>query len=185
MYGGYFHMLPDGKEDLPRKIETPETESYSNVITWEFPAREGLPELQMIWYDGGMRPPRPIELSPAAPMPVEGILFIGEKGKLLSGYYGGKNRLLPEKRFAGYVAPPKTLRRTIGHYKEWVQACKTGSPTNVDFDYGGRMTEIALLGTIAARSARFLQYDAGTPAISNDKEANAWINPPYRDGWSL
>ena len=57
-------------------------------------------------------------------MPKEGLLFIGDKGKLLSGYYGGKNRLLPESKFRDYQPPPKTLPRTIGHYKEWTEACK-------------------------------------------------------------
>ena len=185
MYGGYFHMRPDGTEDLPRKIETPETESYSNVVTWEFPERHGMPALQMIWYDGGMRPPRPMELPAKTLMPVEGLLFVGENGKLLSGYYGGKNQLLPEKRFTDFQPPPKTLKRTIGHYKEWVQACKTGTPTNVNFDFGSRMTEIALLGTIAARAARTLEYDSTRPSITNDEEADFWLNPPYRDGWSL
>jgi GFO/IDH/MocA oxidoreductase family protein len=185
MYGGYFHMEPDGTEQLPKRIDTPETESYANMVTWDFPEREGLPALQMIWYDGGMRPPRPMELPASIPMPVEGLLFVGEKGKLLSGYYGGKNLLLPEKRFSGFQAPPKTLKRTVGHYKEWVEACKSGSPTNVNFDVGSRMTEIALLGTIAARSARTLEYDSSHPAITNEEDADSWLNPPYREGWNL
>lgn len=109
MFGGYFHMGADGKETLPPKIETPETESYSNVITWDFPERGKHPALQMIWYDGGIKPHRPMELAPGTPMPSEGLLFIGENGKLLSGYYGGNNRLLPEKRFRDFRIPEKTL----------------------------------------------------------------------------
>jgi len=185
MYGGYFHMEPDGSEQLPPKIETPESESYSNIITWRFPERGKQPELQMHWYDGGMRPPRPVEMDFDTPMPVEGLLFAGEKGKLLSGYYGGKNRLLPEKKFRDFKAPPKTLKRTIGHYAEWVQACKTGSPTNVNFEFGSRMTEVAQLGAIAARCARPLIWDGERMGVTNDAEANSWVNPPYRAGWTL
>ncbi|HZQ53558.1 MAG TPA: Gfo/Idh/MocA family oxidoreductase [Bryobacteraceae bacterium] len=185
MYGGYFHMLPDGQEDLPRVIRTPESESYSNVIMWDFPERNGRPALRMIWYDGGMRPPRPVELDPKTPMPKEGLLFIGEKGKLLSGYYGGKNLLLPESEFRDYEPPPKILHRTIGHYKEWLEGCKHSTPTNCNFDIGSRMTEIALLGKMAARAARPLEFDANGPAIPNDPEANSWINPQYRHGWQL
>jgi hypothetical protein len=66
-----------------------------------------------------------------------------------------------------------------------VQACKTGSPTNVNFDFGSRMTEIAQLGAIAARCARPLLWDADRMAIVNDAVANSWVNPPYRAGWSL
>jgi hypothetical protein len=47
------------------------------------------------------------------------------------------------------------------------------------------MTEIALLGKMAARSARPLEFDASSPAITNDAEANSWINPPHRRGWEL
>jgi predicted dehydrogenase len=185
MYGGYFHMNADGSEQLPPKIETPETESYSNVITWDFPERGKHPAMQMIWYDGGIRPHRPIELRPATALSSEGLLFVGEKGKLLSGYYGGNNKLLPESRFKDFVPPPKTLKRTIGHYKEWVAACKTGSPTNVDFEFGGRMTEVAQLGAIAARCARPLLWDTEQMAVTNDELANGWVNPAYRAGWTL
>lgn len=185
MYGGYFHMDPDGKEHLPPRIDTPETESYSSAITWSFPEREGLPPLRMYWYDGGMRPHRPVELDDATPMPAEGLLFVGDKGKLLSGYYGGHEKLLPEARFRGFQRPPKTLKRTIGHYKEWVQACKTGEATSCNFAFGGRMTQVAQLGAIAARAARPLVYDSSQARITNDAEANSWINPPYRAGWSL
>jgi hypothetical protein len=185
MYGGPLRMLPDGKEELPYKIETPESESYSSVITWNFPERGTRPRLRMFWYDGGMQPHRPAEMNPLTPMPKEGLLFVGEKGKLLSGYYGGKNMLLPENKFRDFQAPPKTLPRTIGHYKEWVEACKHGTPTNCSFDFGSRMTEIALLGKLAARAARPLAYDAANPAITNDTEANSWVKPAYRSGWAL
>jgi hypothetical protein len=185
MYGGYFHMLPNGEEEPPYSIQTPESESYSNVITWDFPARGAHPALRMSWYDGGMRPPRPVEMASQIPMPREGLLFIGEKGKMISGYYGGKNVLLPESNFRDFQPPPKTLSRTVGHYKEWLEACKNGTPTNCNFDIGSRMTEIALLGKMAARSARPLEFDASSPAITNDAEANSWINPPYRRGWEL
>jgi hypothetical protein len=104
---------------------------------------------------------------------------------MISGYYGGKNVLLPESKFRNFEPPPKTLARTAGHYKEWVEACKHGGPTNCNFDLGSRMTEIALLGKMAARSARPLEFDSAGPAISNDTEANSWINPPYRSGWEL
>jgi hypothetical protein len=162
MYGGYFHMSPSGQEDLPSPIETPESESYSNVITWDFPARGTHPALRMVWYDGGMRPNRPIEMASHTPMPKEGLLFIGEKGKMISGYYGGKNVLLPEGKFSNFQPP-----------------------ANCNCDVGSQMTEIALLGKMAARSARPLEFDTKIPAFSNDAEANSWINPPYRPGWKL
>ena len=139
----------------------------------------------MHWYDGGLRPHRPIELDPRTRMPNAGLLFVGEKGKLMADYSGGKNRLLPEAQFRDFQPPPKTLARSIGHYKEWVEACKGGKPANCNFDFGGRMTEIAQLGTIAARAARLLEWDPERMVIPNDAEAHSWLNPPYRAGWSL
>jgi predicted dehydrogenase len=185
MYGGYFRMLPDDKEELPHLIETPASESYSNVISWDFPERNGRPPIRMTWYDGGIRPPRPVEMSAKEEMPKEGLLFIGDKGKLLSGYYGGKDRLLPESKFRDYQAPAKTLPRTIGHYKEWTEACKKGTPTHCNFDIGSRMTEVALWGKMAARAARPLMFDPDGPRVTNDEEANSWIQRPYRAGWEL
>jgi hypothetical protein len=185
MHGYYFEMLPDGKETLPPRIETPESESYSSVIAWDFPERGNLPPLRLHWYDGGMRPFRPIELDAKTPMPGSGLLFVGEKGKLLTGYYGGNERLLPEDRFRGIAKPPKSLPRTIGHYKEWVAACKGGPPANCNFDFASRMTEVALLGTLAARFPRLLEWDPQQTRITNDAQANAFVDPPYRAGWAL
>jgi predicted dehydrogenase len=178
MHGGYFKMLADGKEILPPRIATPESESYSTVITWDFDG------LRMYWYDGGMRPHRPLELDAKAPMPTSGLLFVGEKGKLLSDYSGGRNRLLPESRFRDFPAPAKTLPRSIGHYREWLAACKGGPATNCNFEFGSKMTEIAQLGTIAARYARLLEWDAASMRISNDAQANGIVDPPYRTGWA-
>ena len=185
MHGGLFRMLPDDSEILPPRIHTPESESYSSVIAWDFPARGNLPPLRMHWYDGGMRPFRPVELNPRTRWPSSGILFVGDKGKMLTPYYGGRALLLPESAFKDFQPPPKTLPRTIGHYREWVQACKTRQPTTCNFDFAGRMTEVTQLGAIAARTARLLEYDAQRMRITNDAEANALLSFPYRDGWSI
>jgi hypothetical protein len=83
------------------------------------------------------------------------------------------------------VAPSPALERSKGHYKEWLQSVRTGSATNCAFSLEGRMAEIALLGTLAARSARYLEWDPLNGQITNDAEANSWVNPPYRQGWSL
>ena len=185
MRGGYFKMHADGKEDLPPLIDTPETESYSSMISWEFPARQGLPALALHWYDGGLRPHRPLEMDSLMPMPASGLLFVGDKGKMLSEYSGGQIRLLPAERFRDFQPPPKTLARSAGHYKEWVDACKDGKPANCNFEFAGKMNEVAQLGTLAARAARMLEWDAANMTISNDREANSWVNPPYRKRWTL
>jgi predicted dehydrogenase len=185
MYGGYFKMDPDGRETLPPRIETPETESYSSMISWEFPATEKRPALRLNWYDGGLRPQRPIELARDIPMPSAGLMFVGSKGKMLAAYSGGKVKLLPEKQFRDFQPPPKTLPRSAGHYREWILAAKGGAPANCNWNFGGRMVEVALLGTLAARTARLLEWDSKNLSITNDPEANRLVNPAYRTGWTL
>jgi hypothetical protein len=119
------------------------------------------------------------------PMPSSGLLFVGSNGKLLAGYSGGYNRLLPEKQFRGFQTPPKTLPRSIGHYREWIRAAKGGEPARCNFEIASRMTEVALLGTLAARTARYLEWDSANLRITNDADATRLINPPYRQGWTL
>ncbi|HZT36487.1 MAG TPA: Gfo/Idh/MocA family oxidoreductase [Bryobacteraceae bacterium] len=185
MHGGLFHMSPDGRETLPPLIETPDCESYSTMVAWDFPARGERPPVRVHWYDGGLRPPRPLELDPRTPLPSSGLLFVGSKGKMLAGYSGGKVRLLPETQYRDFQPPPKTLPRAAGHYREWIQAAKGGKPASCNFELGSRLTEVALLGTLAARAARYLEWDSANLRITNDADANQWVNPPYRKGWSL
>ncbi len=181
-------------EGMSTRVATPECQSHANAVTWEFPARGPLPPLQLHWYDGGMRPARPVELDPALRMPDTGLLFVGEKGKLMTGFSGGRflsgrgfdgGLLLPEERFRDFQPPPKTLRRVPDHYGEWTRACKTGARTVCPLEFGCEMTELALLGTLALRTGRLLAWDAQAGRVTNDDEANGWVNPPYRKGWTL
>ena len=129
-------------------------------------------------------------------MPESGILFVGERGKMLSGFSGGGDLLLPTANFRDYQRPAPTLPRTAGHYREWTEGCKTNKPTNCPLELGCRMTEVALLGTIALRTlvprqerlgwpAKILQWDATAMQITNDDAANDCVSPPYREGWSI
>jgi hypothetical protein len=181
-------------EGTSTRVETPECQSHANMVTWEFPARGGLPPLQVHWYDGGLQPPRPVELDHKVQLPRTGLLFVGDKGKLMTGYSGGRflgNRgfegglLLPEENFRDFQPPAKTLRRVADHYGEWTRACKTGVPTACPLEFGCEMTEMALLGALALRTNRMLEWDAAARRVTNDDEANALVDPPYRAGWSL
>jgi hypothetical protein len=149
-----------------------------------------------------MKPHRPAELDPVIAMPPRGILFVGDEGKLLSSFYGG-NRwyirgeeerlvlgidgglLLPHWKFKAYQQPEATLPRVKDHYLEWTEACKTGGRTEVPIEYGCDMTELGLLGAIALRTGRVLEWDSKTMQITNDPEANSLVDPPYREGWEL
>lgn len=184
------------REGYSTAVLTPECQSHANMVTWEYPARDGLPPLELHWYDGGLRPHRPMEFDHAIPMPRNGLLFVGEKGKLLAGYSGGNpfrgrglrgGLLLPEEEFRDFREPPQTLRRVPDHYGEWTQACKTGVRTVCPIEFGCEMTEVGLLGALALRrgGGQLLEWDSKAMRVTNDEEANRYIDPPYRAGWSL
>ncbi len=179
-----------------KSVSTPECQSVANIITWEFPARGNLPPLKVHWYDGGMKPHRPVELDHSLQLPKSGLLFIGEKGKLIAGYGGGYpfgqrghrrsgGLLLPEEKFKDFQQLPKTMRRVDDHYGEWTQACKTGARTVCPIEFGSEMTEMALLGALTLRTGRILEWDAKAMQVTNSEKANSLVDPPYREGWSL
>jgi hypothetical protein len=114
----------------------------------------------------------------------DGMLLIGDKGVIHSGFTG-KPRLVPESRMAGFTPPPPKVLRTIGHYKEWIEACKGGAAANCHFGFGSLLVETAVLGTIAQRTEKVLVWSAEEGRIANDAEANQYVNPPYRSGWTL
>jgi len=165
-----------------------ETLPVACTVHYEFPARGDMPPVTLHWYDGGLLPARPHELEDDRELNHEdGIIFVGDKGKMLVEGWGGHSpRLIPETRNKEYKRPPKTLPRSIGHHKEWIAACKTGSPTRSNFDFAGPMTEAVLLGTISVRmGGEKLVWDSAAMKISNLPEAEAFLHYKYRDGWSL
>lgn len=165
----------------------PETYPLGSRVTWEFPAREGLPPVTLTWFDGGLRPTRPPELEPGRSMPAEGNLYIGSKGKILGGPSDG--RIIPEEQMQRYGVPPKTaIRKGTGHDiipAEWLDACRGGEPASCNFDVAGLLTEVVLLGNIAIRMNKKLSWDADRMRFTNDETANRYVREEYRSGWSL
>jgi hypothetical protein len=165
-----------------------ETLPLASVVHYEFPARGGHPALTLHWYDGGLLPPRPKELEDGRELNREdGILLIGDEGKMLVEGWGGHSpRLIPEKRMQSYKRPPKTLPRSIGHHKEWIEACKHGTPTRSSFDFAGPLTEAVLLGTVCVRlGGGKLLWDSENLKVTNLPEANKYLHYEYRQGWQL
>ena len=158
-----------------------------SVIEWEFPAKGDRPAVRVFWHDGGKLPPRPPELEPDGKMGSNGCLFVGEKGKMMGGGWADFCRLIPESRRKEFPAPPRTLPRSIGHYKEWVEACKGAQIVpGSNFEYSGPMTEAILLGNIAVRFAdQELRWDAEKLAFTNNAEATALLHYEPRKGWEL
>jgi predicted dehydrogenase len=171
-----------------------ETYPLSSIVTWEFPARGDMPPVKLMWYDGGLRPPRPVELEDGRSLGsfTNGQLFIGDKGKIMTGGSGDMPVIIPVSRMKDFQPPPKTLPRSPGHYQEWIAACKGGPPAGSNFDHAGPLAETVLLGNIALRramrekqSAKRLLWDPAAMQFPNAPEANQYVHREYRAGWTL
>jgi len=165
-----------------------ETLPLASTVHYEFPARGDMPAVTLHWYDGGLIAARPRELEDSREMPREdGLIFVGDKGKMLvTGWGGHSPRLIPETKMKAYRQPPKSLPRSIGHYEEWIKACKEGTPTESSFDFAGPMTEAVLLGTVCVRAGGGrLLWDSQAMRITNRPEANDHLHYAYREPWTL
>ncbi len=170
-----------------------ETYPDASMIHYQFPKRGNLPPVKLSWYDGGLMPQRPDELEEGRRMGDGdgGALFVGSKGKLMCGCYGKGPQLIPFSKMREFNPnrPEKTIPRIkMSHEMHWVECCKANKPgtTSSHFDYAGPFTESIVMGNLATRfpNQRIL-WDGDAMKVTNLPEANALINPPYRDGWSL
>jgi predicted dehydrogenase len=168
-----------------------ETYPRAAIIRYEFPARGDLPPVKLTWYDGRLMPPRPRELEPERKLASNGALLVGEKGTIMHGTYGGQDlRIIPETKMKAYKRPAKTLPRVLGgmsgHEQDWIRACKDGKPASSNFEYGGPLTEMVLLGVLAMRFKDMpLEWDPVNMKVTNLEEANKFVKPTFREGWTL
>lgn len=180
------------KLDAPTTVEAEtsgcngETYPQWSMVRYEFPQRGDMPPVKLLWYDGGKLPPRPAELDEGQEFGSKdgGTLFIGDKGKMIVPL-GASPRLIPEARMRDFNQPSPSIPRSVGHHKEWVEACKGGPPAGSNFDVAGPMTETILLGNVAIRLGKKLQWDSENLQVVNAPEAAALIRREYRKGWEL
>jgi len=178
----------------------PETYPGWARITFMFPARGDMPAVKFIWYEGkheGKRvlPPEDLlskVLKPGQKLSDSGSLLVGDKGMLFSpNDYGAQYTLLPQRRFEGYKPPARTLPRNgrgdQGMKEEWVRAIMENKPSIAlsNFDYAAMLTEAILLGNVAMRVGRKLEWDGEQMRVTNVPEAARFIKPAYRKGWEV
>jgi predicted dehydrogenase len=164
-----------------------DTFPMGTVVTYEFAAKGRRGPVKLVWFDGVQTPPRPQELEEGRKIPRTGAIVIGAKGKIMYGSHGaGSARIIPEAEMKAYERPPQTLPRVKGHHEDWLKAIRTGGRAGSNFDYGGPLTELALLGIIATKLAgQKLEWDGPNARFTNCSEANQYIHPSFRQGWTL
>ena len=179
------------KSEIPKYLDELRKETYpvASIVHYEFGTRGKMPPVKLTWFDGGMLPPRPAGHVQNKGLGGNGAFIIGDKGVIRHGSHGANGcRIIPESKMKEYLPklPPKTIKRVKGHHKDWLDACKGGDPASSNFDYGGPLTEMVLLGTIAMRFRdEKLLWDSDKMEFTNSKRANEFIKPTYRQGWSL
>jgi hypothetical protein len=166
----------------------PNTLAYpqASIVRFDFPARADMPPVRLSWYDGGLRPPKPEELEvDSEEMPAEGMLFVGDRGKILAGFMGQRPRLIPKQAMVGFQPPPETLPRPLPELDQWIRACKGGPASDASFERVSAMAETICLGNVALRVGRKLEWDGEKREFTNAPEANALLRREYRPGWEL
>jgi hypothetical protein len=160
---------------------------YSCIVEFDFSGQENLPPFKLYWYDGGMKPTTPEELdAEGKELPREGMMFVGDRGKILASFHGANPRIIPEKRMVevtGSANPPKEL--TTRNERAWIEAFKNNSESPGTFLKASPVTETILLGGVALRAGKKVVYDAAKMEIANDSSANQYLTREYREGWEL
>ncbi|HEV2668721.1 MAG TPA: Gfo/Idh/MocA family oxidoreductase [Blastocatellia bacterium] len=175
------------KLDRPLTVEAsgpsphPEIAPASMSVTYQYGQRGTMPPVRLTWYQGTYKPQ--ILKESGVPEWKSGVLFVGDKGMLLSDY--GKHTLLPEDKFADFKRPEPFIPKSLGHYAEWIHACKTGAPTTCNFEYAGWLTEANHLGNVAFRAGKKLEWDFKNLRAKNAPEIEPLIRRKYRKGWKL
>jgi predicted dehydrogenase len=183
----HFMDLPFWALDLkhPTRCEAegpavhPETCPLGLIVKYDFPARGSMPALKLTWYDGDLIPKKVA----GQPVPASGVMFVGKNGSMFADY--SKYKLFPADKFSGFKPPEKSIPDSIGHHAEWIKACKDGSPTTCNFDYSGALTESVLLGNVAYRTGKAIDWDAANLVATNVPEAAKLITKEYRAGWEV
>jgi len=182
----------------------PDCYPVASTLHYRFPARSGKPAVELNWYDGGIKPERPPGLAPGVDMRVgkEGVMYSGERGRLLTGYMAQSPRLLsPNGKIAAATPPlPPTNEAfqpslpelggsatgaDMAHYMEWIKACHGGPPASTNYEFERPIVESLMLGNIAIRTQELLEWDTAAFRLTRGSDrATSLLTPHYRPPWS-
>ncbi len=183
-YGTRYRKIED---QVCRGVDNDFAYPYSCMFKLNFPEQSTLPAFDLYWYDGGMKPFAPPELEEdGLDTPEEGMMFVGDQGKILAGFRCEDPRIIPESRMNAYtgnktMAKPSDASRT----DDWVKAILEDRESDGSFIYAGPVTETINLATVALRAGKRVEYDSKELRITNDEEANQYLTRDYRSGWEI
>lgn len=160
---------------------------YSCQFKFAFPAQKNLPEFDLYWYDGGMKPFAPEELEvDGLDIENEGLMLVGDKGKIIGGFLGENPRIIPQQKMKDYTGEKSIPKSTPTRRSDtWAKAIKTDTEAPGSFIYAGPITETINLAAVALRAGKKVEYDSENMKITNDESANSYLTREYRKGWEL
>ena len=182
--------IPTSAEVIDSGPQTEDCPPLWSVMELEYPARGIRPPVKVIFYDGKKLPPE--ALFHGEEITSNGSLMIGSKGTLYTRTWhgGGENEgdmfaLLPKAAFKDYQVPVPFLPRAENHHLEWINACKGGPAAQSDFGYAAKLTEGLLLGFLALRTGKRIEWNPNTMSAVGVPEAAAYVKPTFRKGWEI
>jgi hypothetical protein len=161
------------------------------TIRFRFAEKPNRPALDLFWYDGSIKPQVPEEIEAEnGELAAEGMLFVGDKGRILAGFRGEQPRVLGTAKAKADPATESSQtspgRSRASAVASWVAACKGGKPTYGDFLLGGPISDAFTLGAVSLRmGGKKLLFDAAGAKVTNAPEANRYLTREYRAGWEL
>jgi hypothetical protein len=168
---------------------TAESGPLQSTITYTFAPGKHSDELKYCWYDGKRLPPEDVvaglDMEPRVIIGKFDLVMIGEKGKFFFKRSGGNYCATSPESLLEDCNPPQTLPRVADEDTEWIAACRGGPAPLGNFDYSGLLTEFVLLGNLAVRLGKKIDWDGKNAKATNAPEADALIRREYRQGWEL
>ena len=186
-------------EVIEQKDRNTETFPTMTTIKYSFPKRADMPPVDVYWYDGHWiengkkvynRPKRPAGVPNNQILGddnANGSFFVGDKGVLTAGEYGGNARLMPDEKMAQYTKPDPWLTRIKGQnpYRNWIEAGMGGDAACSNFDISGPLTEMVQFGNLVVKSGKKLKWDNKKGVVTNVRNASEIVTKEYRAGWDL
>jgi len=172
--GGVVKVSSEGPTPNPHSAPT------WMITKFSFGQRKDYAPVDVYWYEGEAKVPESI----ASSLPMNGSMFIGEKGTIACAH-GQHPVVTLNDKDSEFKAPDQYLPDSPGHHAQWINACKTGSRTGSNFEYAGPFTEIVLLGNIAYRVGDEIEFNPKRFKITNNDQANGMLSKEYRKGWEI
>ena len=206
---GHYSLFPlfeafgiDRPPSSARAFGTTTREAVDNVYKWvdndvafpqsclirlKFPEQKELPAFDLLWYDGGMKPFPPEELeADGRDTPNEGMMFVGDKGKILGGFRGENPEIIPKSKMDSYGAE-SIDSSSVERFRDenWINAVAEKKQSPGSFIRAETVTETINLAAVALRAGKTIHYDSESMKITNDEEANKYLTREYRTGWEI